>query len=448
MKVCGVQTKMINVVRATLLNSTCQMQISGIEKEVIMKEGSGQGTTLGPTLCNFFFLPLLQEFERKMMRIVPTVRASKEMGGHTFNAFTHNFADDTCMITDTIQDAETVAREFNTFMKQFKSKVHVATSTNPISKSIVVYYPATNVKNTQTTLPVNADGSEWINFEKGSPYLGSFITASLRDDDEIRGRIKKASQMFGKLRRKLLGSKDTWNQVKIQVLQGMILPMMLDGAEHWVITANMMNELLSAYHKMIRGCMRVTTYTTRKHRITNEDLIRRLGMEPLQYYIDWRILGYAGHIQRMKNDRLPKLMRDATVVGKGEIGAPHKSHNKQLHESLKRKGMWGLNWKTAAMDKEKWRKMLKSPSVLPPRTSAAKVQTEWTRNPELAIGRKTEKKFNHKYHIGTVCNFDIDTDTNDVIWEVQYDDGDNEDLNAKELDKVICEIEDEHLFRE
>jgi hypothetical protein len=71
MRVSGVPEKMIRVVMSTLKNSECEMRVSGVQKMVKMKEGSGQGTTMGPILCNFFFLPLLQEFEKRMGARVP-----------------------------------------------------------------------------------------------------------------------------------------------------------------------------------------------------------------------------------------------------------------------------------------------------------------------------------------------------------------------------------------
>ena len=55
MEVMGVHSKMIRVVRATLLNTKFHMYISGVEKVVDMKEGSGQGTTLRANTMQFLF---------------------------------------------------------------------------------------------------------------------------------------------------------------------------------------------------------------------------------------------------------------------------------------------------------------------------------------------------------------------------------------------------------
>jgi hypothetical protein len=66
MEVMGVDSKMTRAAQATLKDTTCKMNIGGVVKVVNVKEGTGQGTTLGPTLCNFFFLPILLQFERML----------------------------------------------------------------------------------------------------------------------------------------------------------------------------------------------------------------------------------------------------------------------------------------------------------------------------------------------------------------------------------------------
>jgi hypothetical protein len=237
----------------------------------------------------------------------------------------------------------------------------VATAANPISKSVAVHIPATKQTTTtaHTRMWVKEEGTEWINYVKKSSYLGAYITSELKDDEEIQGRIHKALAMYGCLRKHLLASKDVWYSVKKKVITGMILPIMLDGAESWVVSAMAMKELRSAFNRVIRGSCRVSLYTTRKHRITTESLQERLGVGALEHYLDWRILGYVGHVMRMDEHRLPKLIMQAKVDGKGRVGAPPKSHNKQIIECLRRKSIDESNWTHLTSDKTNWRSLVK-----------------------------------------------------------------------------------------
>ena len=120
MAVMGVMdAKMIRAVKSALENTECRMNVGGVKKTVTMKEGSGQGTALGPTLCNFFFLPLLLQFEKKMSAAVQTTATKMTEGKDDgeFSTFTHGFADDAYTLVGSHEDATVVAREFNLHTK-------------------------------------------------------------------------------------------------------------------------------------------------------------------------------------------------------------------------------------------------------------------------------------------------------------------------------------------
>jgi hypothetical protein len=58
----------------------------------------------------------------------------------------------------------------------------------------------------------------------------------------------------------------------------------------------------------------------------------KLGLENLDYYLDQRMLGYAGHVERMGNERLPKLLRGSYLVGGMKRGRPQKTHADQTKQ--------------------------------------------------------------------------------------------------------------------
>jgi hypothetical protein len=255
---------------------------------VNVKEGTGQGTTPGPTLCNFFFLPILLKFERNMAESRTTATTPSEgegKSGNEIGTFTHNFADDTCTLAGTLGDACKVAKGYNLCLRKFRSCVQVATKEVPKSKSVAVYVPAkTETKCKQEKIFVNDDESQWIDFVETSACLGSHAHTELSDEKEMRARISKALSPFDCLRRHLLSSKDVWNEVKRTITTGTLLPIMLDGAETWVVSAQSLRELKVAHNVMVRGCPRCSLCTTRKHRIGvlyAQDMQDRLGIHPL-----------------------------------------------------------------------------------------------------------------------------------------------------------------------
>ena len=48
---------------------------------------------------------------------------------------------------------------------------------------------------------------------------------------------------------------------------------------------------------------------------------------------------------------------------------------------------------------------------------------------------------------GTVVDIDVDEATNQVIFGVQYDDGDSEDMDLQELQQCLCDPSGEHSLR-
>ena len=62
--------------------------------------------------------------------------------------------------------------------------------------------------------------------------------------------------------------------------------------------------------------------------------------------------------------------------------------------------------------------------------------------PDSILERRVEKKFGLPYHTGTVFQHDIDESTNEVIWTILYDDGDREDLNDREILRVLIDDND------
>ena len=266
------------------------------------------------------------------------------------------------------------------------------------------------------------------------------ITTDLKDDTHLRSRIAKANQVFGAMRKPLFANKDVWRVVKARVMTSMIIPTMLDGAECCTITNNIMREMESLYLRLARSCLGVTTYTTRKHKIRSETILERLGVKPLHYYLDLKMLGYAGHVERMGNHRLPKITRDSRLQGPRSRGRPCKSRQGNISQAMKRKSIDEFSWKEKAGTKGSWAMMIRrnihnSARANPPKRAKAPT---WTYYPMQLIGCYVERKFQHKWHVGKIIAFDLDEDTNDTIWRVQYDDGDMEDLDAREMQIYLC----------
>jgi hypothetical protein len=440
MRKMGVSEKMIRVVQSTLRATSATMHVEGLQKQVHMIEGTGQGTTLGPILCNFFFLPMLRQWESTWKDKATIFERDPDRQQET--SFLHSFADDIAIILKTREDAEEVSTALYKYLKDFLIDIHVATPTEPKSKSIAMFFPAYGAyAAVEQPLIVNAAEHKSINFVHQATYLGHIFTSDLTDDKHLKSRMSKASQIFGALGPNVFRNKQVWRVVKAKILKTMILPVLLDGAECCVISSKMMAALETVYHRFVRSCLRITPYTQRNCRLSSEKLLRTLGIQPLHHFLDLKLLAYAGHVIRMPVFRLPRIISCGKLDEPSKRGRPIKSMNVCINESLKRKGIPIDKWQSFSLNKKKWATAIRQNSKYTrarARTPFSRFTPIWFTSPYIILGKFVEKQFAHKWYVGTIIETNLDRDTNEQIWRVLYDDGDEEDYSAKQLQGILC----------
>ena len=59
--------------------------------------------------------------------------------------------------------------------------------------------------------------------------------------------------------------------------------------------------------------------------------------------------------------------------------------------------------------------------------------------PAMALRKTVAKIFDGATYYGVVCGYDVDVETNEQIWQVQYNDGDVSDYNIQELRAILVE---------
>jgi hypothetical protein len=111
----------------------------------------------------------------------------------------HNFADDTLIIATSRERATEIVKEFIQHVQDFQMTMHSGTPVQPKSKSVVVhFYSPVEARDAADHSPIltKDDGSEFVNFEASTVRLGALLTDDLKDDEDIRSRIRKATNMF------------------------------------------------------------------------------------------------------------------------------------------------------------------------------------------------------------------------------------------------------------
>jgi hypothetical protein len=88
-------------------------------------------------------------------------------------------------------------------------------------------------------------------------YLGSYATRAGTDLRDVEERISMASQAFGALKHCLFRRADVTTEVKRSVYCGLILAILLFGAEHRCLTAKMVRMLRAFHHRCMRSMCRL-----------------------------------------------------------------------------------------------------------------------------------------------------------------------------------------------
>jgi hypothetical protein len=114
-----------------------------------------------------------------------------------------------------------------------------------------------------------ADG--FISFSDSFLYLGSIITPDLRDDMDVKSRIKKATAQVGALR-SFFRHPHIDLETKMAVYTATALNTVLWGCESWTLTDSIKRSLQVFHHRSLRTILNINMFEVEEQRITNAEI--------------------------------------------------------------------------------------------------------------------------------------------------------------------------------
>ena len=189
-------------------------------------------------------------------------------------------------------------------------------------------------------------------------YLGSVISSDCTDTLDVRTRIEKAGNAFGALSENIFRSLFVSITAKSFVYQMIVLTILLYGSESWCLTEALVQELSCFHSRCMRAMCHVTRKHTRIHRISNDDLQKRLDLQPIKSYLTLRLLRWAGHVSRMSFNQLPRKMLSSWVRSKRPRGAPQMTYGRTIKRLLKCANIEVDSWHILAADRLSWKKTI------------------------------------------------------------------------------------------
>jgi hypothetical protein len=193
-------------------------------------------------------------------------------------------------------------------------------------------------------------------------YLGSIMTESGSCTRDINQRISRAAYKFNQLN-KIWKQSGISLKTKTRIYRTVVMSTLLYGAEAWTCTGNEYGRLNTFHTKRLRSVMGKCKWKKREEGETkqwekkprNEDLLNRVGLRPMENYVRYHRMRWAGHVRRMEDSRLPKRVLFGELVGgKRAPGRPRARWEKSLEEDVELVSIPYAQWTTKADDRVSW----------------------------------------------------------------------------------------------
>ena len=329
----GVPQKLVNIIKESYEGFNCKIVHEGsLTNSFQVNTGVRQGCLLSP----FLFL----------LAIGWVMKSATEnrRNGIQWTLFSQlddlDFADDIALLSQSgqqMQDKTTAIKEVS---ECIGLKVHPGKS-----KVMRVKTPSTE--------PILL-GEEALEDVESFTYLGSVIDKKGGVTADIRSRIGKARQNFGRLK-PVWRSRKLTTKTKLRIFNSNIKAVLLYGSETWCLTQTNGKRLQT----FVNGCLRYILNIRYPDRIRNVDLWERTGQEPVLNDIGrrrWRWLGHT--LRKAPEDRARQALR-WNPQGARRRGRPAQSWRRDLEAEIERMDLSWREISEAAQDRDEWKMLVR-----------------------------------------------------------------------------------------
>ncbi|GFO50142.1 RNA-directed DNA polymerase from mobile element jockey [Plakobranchus ocellatus] len=304
----GCPPKFLQMVIQLHENQCGKVRISGdLSEPFSISNGVKQGGVLAPTLFSIFFSMMLKQANENC-EDEDGIYIRYRLDGSLFNlrrlqAHTKTnerlirdllFADDAALVAHTEQALQRLTSCFADASRLFGLEIS-------LKKTEVLHQPAPQEAYHPPHITIN---SSELKSTPQFTYLGCTISSDARLDKEIDNRLARANSSFGRLYKRVWNNKSLKIKTKIQVYRAVVLTTLLYGSETWVTYSSNIR-LLERLHQR---CLRTILKIHWSDLVTNVEVLEPAEIPSIEALIAKSQLRWAGHVFRMKDHRLPKIV--------------------------------------------------------------------------------------------------------------------------------------------
>ena len=150
-------------------------------------------------------------------------------------------------------------------------------------------------------------------------YIGSTITDNLSLDADINKRIGKAASTLARLTARVWTSPKLSVKTKMAAYNACVISALLYGSETWTTCAGQERRLNTFHLRSIRRILGICW----RDRVTNADVLYRVGLPTMHTLLRQRRLRWLGHVCHMEDGRIPKdILYGELALGRRTTGRP------------------------------------------------------------------------------------------------------------------------------
>ncbi|XP_051627166.1 uncharacterized protein LOC127462545 [Manacus candei] len=336
---------------------------NALSEPFLITNGVKQGCILTPTLLTIFFSMMLQRATADLEdqdgiyiqhRTDGSLFNLRRLKAHTktLNHLVREllYADDTTLVTHTEAALQRLTSCFADAAELFGLEVS-------LKKTEVLHQPAPQEVFLHPHITI---GKSELKSVQQFNYLGSLISSDGKIDGEIDNRLTKAYNTFRKLHKRVWRNKHLKKSTKISVYRAIVLSTLLYRSESWVIYHHHLR-LLERFHQR---CLHTILNIHWSDYVTNTSVLEQAAITSIEAMLLRTQLRWAGHISRMKDHCLPKiLLYGELATGCRKKGAPKRRYKDSLKQHLSLGHIGQHNWSTLASNREAWRHTIYNAAV-------------------------------------------------------------------------------------
>ncbi|KAJ8950564.1 hypothetical protein NQ318_015697 [Aromia moschata] len=195
------------------------------------------------------------------------------------------------------------------------------------------------------------------NLKNNKSTGGDEITAEIQPgvSEEINSRITAGNRCIGALNA-VLKNKGISRKLKMRIYKTVIRPIVIFGSEVWTLRKEEVQRIEIWERKVLRKIFGGNIQDGRWERRTNREIYDLFKEPNIIGIVRAQRIRWIGHVVRMKDHRIPKMVLIHEIGGGKRLGRPRQRWKKAVEDDIRKLNIG--NWKEKAKDRKEWKKIV------------------------------------------------------------------------------------------